>query len=107
MFCIEKFAHILPMTLLATTYEGDSPQLLAEISNIVDAIEIAPDTIATTEGGRHQLRPEVLAEYEGLAGRMRFVAHGVGLSIGSYDKWDENYIGLLSPTLWGAVIDLP
>ena len=93
------------MTLLATTYEGDSPQLLAGISGVVDAIEIAPDTIATTEGGRPRLRPEVLDEYESLAGRMRFVAHGVGLSIGSYDNWNEDYIGLLDQLVERVELD--
>ena len=93
------------MVLVATTYEGDSPQLVAGISGVVDAIEIAPDTIATTSGGRHRLRREVLAEHEAMANRMRFVAHGVGLSIGSCDNWNDDYIGLLDDLVEHVYLD--
>jgi uncharacterized protein (UPF0276 family) len=40
------------------------------------------------------LRPEVLAEYASVP-HLRFVAHGVGLSIGSFDHWNEKYLALL------------
>ncbi len=80
---------------LATTYEGDSPALLERIAPLVDGIEISPDTIAqTSETGPH-LRSAVLAEYLSLSSKMRFVAHGVGLSIGSHDQWNKDYLQLL------------
>lgn len=95
----------LLMVLLATTYEGDSPELRAGIMEVVDAIEIAPDTIATTVGGHPELRGDVLEEYESMASRMRFVAHGVGLSIGSYDNWNSDYLGLLDQLMERVELD--
>jgi len=72
---------------------------------VVDAIEIAPDTIATTVGGHPELRGDVLEEYESMASRMRFVAHGVGLSIGSYDNWNSDYLGLLDQLMERVELD--
>ena len=80
---------------LATTYEGDGPVLLERVLPLVEYLEISPDAIATSEGKRSRLRPEVLQEYYAVSGRVRFIAHGVGLSIGSYDHWNEGYLGLL------------
>lgn len=91
---------------LATTYEGDSPALLERICKLVDIIEISPDTVAQSMNSVKHLREEVLLEYESVASEMKFVAHGVGLSIGSYDHWDEDYLQLLDelfdrfPLLW-------
>jgi uncharacterized protein (UPF0276 family) len=95
------------MVLLATTYEGDSPELLAAISGVVDAIEITPDTIAALppDGGRARLRSDVLAEYQSLSSGVRFVAHGVGLSIGSHDAWNDSYLDLLDELVDRLPID--
>ena len=79
---------------LAATYEGDDPALLERIASLVDVIEISPDAIATSDGKRARLRPEVLAEYASVP-QLRLVAHGVGLSIGSFDHWNESYLALL------------
>jgi len=84
-----------PRLALATTYEGDDPQLLERLAPLVDMIEISPDTVARSEGKRARLRPEVLDEYASVASQVRFVAHGVGLSIGSFDGWNESYLRLL------------
>jgi len=80
---------------LATTYEGDDPALLERIAPLVDAIEIAPDTIARSDSKQQHLRGEVLGEYSSLGPGFRFVAHGIGLSIGSHDNWNETYLRLL------------
>ena len=45
---------------LATTYEGDDPDLLARIAPLVDFIEISPDTIAASNAGQVYLRKSVL-----------------------------------------------
>lgn len=79
---------------LAATYEGDDPVLLERIVDLIDTIEIAPDAIAQSRGGR-RLRSEILAEYASVADRVNFIAHGVGLSIGSYASWDTTYLELL------------
>ena len=80
---------------LATTYEGDSPALLERIAGLVNYIEISPDTIAQYQNGRARVRTEVLDEYASVASKVRFIAHGVGLSIGSFDAWNEDYFPLL------------
>lgn len=81
--------------MLATTYEGDDPALLERIIPLVDAIEISPDAIASSDTRHARLRPEVLDEYAALAKPVNFVAHGVGLSIGSFGHWNETYLHLL------------
>jgi hypothetical protein len=80
---------------LATTYEGDDIALLNRIVPLVDFIEITPDAIATSDGNRAHVRPEMLAEYAGVLPDVSLIAHGVGLSIGSFDHWDEGYLQLL------------
>jgi uncharacterized protein len=80
---------------LATTYEGDDIALLERIVPLVDVIEVSPDAIARMDGKRARLRPEVLDEYACVASSVRFIAHGIGLSIGSFDHWDEGYLSLL------------
>jgi len=80
---------------LAATYEGDDAALLAKIASLVDVIEIAPDSIAASDGVRSALRRDVLDEYQSVADDVDFVAHGVGLSIGSFDGWNDDYLRLL------------
>jgi|ERR1700674_802548 len=84
-----------PSPALATTYEGDDPALLERIAALVDVIEIAPDAIAGSDGKRAHLRKPVLDEYAGVLGQVDLIAHGVGLSIGSFDHWEEDYLRLL------------
>ena len=80
---------------LATTYEGDDIALLERVVPLIDMIEISPDAIARSDSKRASLRPEILDEYAAVAGTVDFIAHGVGLSIGSFDRWDESYLRLL------------
>jgi uncharacterized protein (UPF0276 family) len=80
---------------LATTYEGDDPALLERIAPLIDVIEIAPDSIARSDSKRVRLRPEVLDEYASVLPEVELVAHGVGLSIGSFDRCNESYLRLL------------
>jgi len=87
--------HPCPRPALAVTYEGDDRALLERIVPLVDTIEISPDAIATSDGRRASLRPEVLDEYAAVSPQIKFIAHGVGLSIGSFDHWDEGYLRLL------------
>jgi uncharacterized protein len=80
---------------LAVTYEGDDPALLERIAPLIDAIEISPDAIAAFDGGRTYLRPSVLDEYAPVSGQLKLIGHGVGLSIGSFDRWNDDYLRLL------------
>jgi len=85
--------------LLAVTYEGDDPILLERIAPLVDAIEITPDAIARSEGKRAYLRTDILDEYAAVAQDVNLIVHGVGLSIGSFDRWNETYLQLLEGLL--------
>ena len=85
----------MPRPLLAVTYEGDDIALLERIVPLIDTIEISPDTIARSDGKKSSLRREVLEEYAAVLPRVNLIAHGVGLSIGSFDRWDEGYLRLL------------
>jgi uncharacterized protein len=80
---------------LATTYEGLGLGMLQQIVPLVDYLEIPPDSLSSTHGGRTTLRPELLDEIESVTPQVGIVVHGVGLSIGSYDHWNESYIQLL------------
>jgi uncharacterized protein (UPF0276 family) len=81
--------------LLGTTYEGDDRRLLEHIAPLVDIIEITPDAIARSEAKRVRLRSEVLEEYASVTPEVNLIVHGVGLSIGSFDCWNESYLHLL------------
>ena len=90
-----------PRPALATTYEGTGLDLLERIVPLVDYLEIPPDSISRTENGRSSLRPEILTQLEsatsqaGQIGHPGLIVHGIGLSIGSFDQWNEPYIRLL------------
>lgn len=80
---------------LATTYEGVGDDLLQQIVPLVEYLEIPPDSIARTEGGRTRLRPELMDQIASVTPDVGLVVHGIGLSIGSADAWNEEYLQLL------------
>jgi uncharacterized protein (UPF0276 family) len=80
---------------LAATYEGDDVVLLERILPLIDVIEISPDAIARSDAKHASLRSEVLDEFAAVRKRVEFIVHGVGLSIGSFDHWQEDYLRLL------------
>jgi uncharacterized protein (UPF0276 family) len=80
---------------LATTYDGNSPALFERIGDVIDYIEITPDAIAQPGEIRPHVRTAVLDEYSAVAHDLHFVVHGVGLSIGSFDSWNSDYLGLV------------
>jgi uncharacterized protein (UPF0276 family) len=84
-----------PRPALATTYEGMGLDLLERIVPLVDYLEIPPDSISRTEAGRTSLRPEILDQIESVSSQTGVIVHGIGLSIGSFDQWNEPYIQLL------------
>ncbi len=83
------------MPALAVTYNGEDPELLERLVPLVDVIEISPDAIARSDGGRARLRPQILEEFAAVPPQVKLIAHGVGLSIGSFDHWEEGYLNLL------------
>ena len=89
---------------LATTYEGVGFDLLERVTPLVDYLEIPPDSISRTmmdrasngrASGRAELRPELLDQIESVTSQVGVIVHGIGLSIGSFDQWNESYLYLL------------
>jgi uncharacterized protein len=80
---------------LAITYEGVGLDLLDRIAPLVDFLEIPPDSISRTQAGRISLRPEILDQIESVSSRTGIIVHGIGLSIGSFNQWNEPYLHLL------------
>ena len=80
---------------LAVTYPGDDPELLVRMLPLVEVLEIPPDAIAASTGGNAYLRASPLQEFERVKDRVRLVAHSVGLSIASFDSWNDGYFKLM------------
>lgn len=84
---------------IGATYEGGDLTLLERLVEVVDYLEVTPDSIALDTGNHLRLRPEVLDELEAVAGSVRIVAHGVGLSIGTASGHNEDYLRLIDDLL--------
>ena len=80
---------------LATTYEGSGESLLERMAPLVEVLEIPPDSIARSNRKDADLRPEILDEIAAVSPPLKLIVHGVGLSIGSFDGWNECYLKLL------------
>lgn len=91
---------------LATTYEGGNSDFLAQILPIVDCLEITPDAIAEVRNGKPDFPKATITELKAAATQAKILVHGVGLSIGSYDGYSQQYIQLLDrlltevPVVW-------
>src|SRR5271155_5721534 len=88
-------SQFAPRPALATTYEGGGLDLLERIAPLVDYLEIPPDSISRTEAGRSSLQPEILDRIASVTSQVGLIVHGIGLSIGSFDQWNEPYLHLL------------
>jgi uncharacterized protein (UPF0276 family) len=80
---------------LATTYEGEEPLLLEQMLPWVDYLEISPDSVSQVTNDGCVLNPRIMAELKNAAGKVRFLIHGVGLSIASAEGYSETYVRLL------------
>jgi uncharacterized protein (UPF0276 family) len=78
---------------IGTNFHLSEPAVLESVLPHVEVLEITPDALADSAGKR--LSPEAVAELASLSAGMRFVAHGVGLSIASHDGWWNEYVGYL------------
>lgn len=85
----------LRLPALATTYEGGDAQFLSKILPCVDYLEVTPDSIAELRGDRPSLHRETIADLQRATDHVQILAHGVGLSIGSYNGCPETYLALL------------
>jgi uncharacterized protein len=78
------------------TYDGGDAVLLERLVEMVDYLEVTPDSIASGNREDMHLRPQALDELRMAADSgTDIVAHGVGLSIGSASGWSDHYLRLL------------
>ena len=80
---------------IGATYFGREPHLLERILPLVDFIETTPDSIAEIRAGQAVISEDVLAELREIATAKKLLVHGIGLSIGSFDQYSEEYLALL------------
>ncbi len=78
------------------TYDSYDPLLLETILPYVDFIETTPDSISMIEPDNSVvLHPKIIDQLKQVATSKKIVAHGVGLSIGTFDGFSTDYIKLL------------
>lgn len=83
---------------LGTTYEGGDPALIERVLPIVDYLEVTPDTLVRARDGL-TFDEQAMMELENAQRHVPVIIHGIGLSIGSHDSWNEQYLRLLDEFL--------
>src|SRR5829696_7031773 len=77
-------------------YNASLPGYLEQFIDNLDYIEIIPDMFWSDEGREQQPRftplPKWMQQLDWIAERVPLVAHNVGISIGSMDVFDIEYI---------------
>jgi uncharacterized protein (UPF0276 family) len=88
------------MAGVGVSYEAIDPACADHILPLIDFIEVIPDTLAVKQRGRSAIIPRDTLRYlADLAGQVHIIVHGVGLSIGSYSGWNDDYFSLLDQIL--------
>ena len=80
---------------LCTTYDAYDPIFLKKVLPYIQYIEVTPDTIARALDDRITLNESIINSLLDVLPFVKVIAHGVGLSIGSYDDYSKAYINLL------------
>jgi uncharacterized protein (UPF0276 family) len=80
---------------LAVSYEGGNPSLLERVLPFVDYLEATPDTLTEIGDGAPCLRESAISELKNVGSDARIIVHGVGLSIGAYAGYSEEYLQVL------------
>lgn len=80
----------------ASTIDAYDAEYAARILPLVDLIEITPDRWALQRGPGEAGIPQQHLDFLAALGARRPISlHGVGLSIGSHDRWSQAYVGRL------------
>jgi uncharacterized protein len=78
------------------TYDNYDPLLLEAILPHVDFIETTPDSISMIQPDNSVvLHPKILDQLKQVANSKKIVAHGVGMSIGTFEGLSTDYVKLL------------
>lgn len=84
-----------PNIALCTTYDAHDPILLDGVMPYVEFLEFSPGSISRLAQGQIKLHPQIVQSLQEKAGQVQYLAHGVGLSIGSAAGYQEAYLDLL------------
>lgn len=83
-------------TALCYTYDSDDALLLERVLPYVSYIETTPDTIARIDqDGKARMHPGIITQLQDISSSKKIVAHGVGMSIGTYEGISNDYLFLL------------
>ncbi len=88
--------HPSPGPALGVSWEGRPVALLEAVADHVDVVEVVPDCLVGPDGN---IATERLRELDRFAPRLDVTYHGIGLSIGSVEGWNEAYLGHLETLL--------
>lgn len=84
---------------IGTVYLPNLPEARERLYDLVDFVEVTPDGLCHErrgpQGRQMILRPERLAEMEAALSGLPISVHGVELSIGSADGWNDGYVQML------------
>ncbi len=81
---------------LGVSWEGRPSPLLTAVAGVVDVLEIVPDCLQGADGS---INRSLLAQLDEEAPDTAVTYHGIGLSIGSADRWNEGYLRLLDEVM--------
>lgn len=85
---------------VGTSFEEVAPAFINHILPLADVIEVIPDTLATKQERCSPVIPKATLQFLAeIAEHASIIIHGVGLSIGSFHGWNENYFRLLDQIL--------
>lgn len=88
-----------PRVGIGTSYEALDPTFIEALLPRLDFVEVIPDTLAIREGRHSKIPAQTLRQLELIAAQATVIVHGVGLSIGSADSWNDDYFRLLDQIL--------
>ncbi len=88
--------------LLGASYVGYQSVLMERLLPLVDALEITPDILRVDAADASRLDAMAIAQLRECASHAAILVHGIGLSIGSAEQWNEPYLHTLD-TLFNAV----
>ena len=91
-----------PAARLGASYVGYQPLLMERLLPLVDVLEVTPDILRVDAADAGRLDADALAQLRECAGEAAILVHGIGLSIGSADGWNESYFRTLD-TIFNAV----
>jgi uncharacterized protein len=81
---------------LGVSWEGRPAALLPTLAARADVIEVVPDALRGPDG---EVNRALLDELDREAPDVPLTYHGIGLSIGSVDAWNDDYLRLLDRVL--------